>query len=73
MINVRSSVVRGFEYDPVTLQLSVEFNAGGVYRYDNVPHQLAVQLCWTAVTGASVGSFLNHNVFHAGFVFTKIK
>ena len=36
---IKSSNIKSTEYDTETKDLVIEFNNGGKYKYDNVPHQ----------------------------------
>ena len=53
--SVSSSDIRSIGYDAPTAVLEVEFNAGGVYRYFNVP----VHVHNNFMIAASHGQFLN--------------
>ena len=56
-----SSVIRHFEHDPKTRQLTVTFTTGRVYVYDDVPDAVA-----TALRAApSKGSFFNSQIRNA--------
>jgi lysyl-tRNA synthetase class 2 len=53
-----STVIRHFEHDPATRQLTVTFTTGRVYVYDNVPDEVAAALR----AAPSKGSFFNSQI-----------
>lgn len=55
---VQSSNVKAIGYDPITSQLRVEFNNGGVYNYEDVPAETYRGL----MASHSKGAFLAANI-----------
>ena len=53
-----STVIRHFEHDPATRQLTFTFTTGRVYVYDNVPDEVAAALR----TAGSKGRFFNSQI-----------
>lgn len=58
MIKPNSSQIAGYDYDPATKTLTVEFKSGGTYTYHDVPAEK-----FEAMQAApSVGSYLHANI-----------
>ena len=53
-----STVIRHFEHDPATRQLTVTFTTGRVYVYDNVTDEVAAALR----AAGSKGGFFNTKI-----------
>lgn len=53
-----STVIRHFEHDPATRQLTVTFTTGRIYVYDDVPDAVAAALR----TAGSKGAFFNSQI-----------
>ena len=58
MQHVVSSNLSAVGYKRETQTLYVEFNGGGLYRYDDVPEQVYIQL----MSAGSHGSFFARNI-----------
>lgn len=55
---IKSSALSGHHYDPQTRQMTVRFNSGATWQYDDVPHEK-----YEAFTGAaSPGSFFGTKI-----------
>ncbi|MDQ2954133.1 MAG: KTSC domain-containing protein [Pseudomonadota bacterium] len=53
-----STVIRHFEHDPATRQLTVTFTTGRIYVYDDVPDAVAAALR----AAPSKGAFFNSQI-----------
>jgi len=67
-----SSNITSYGYDPVTMELEVEFKSKGrtggpLYKYEQVPWSLVSELN----DAESKGSFIQQKVVRGGFKFTK--
>jgi len=64
---LNSSTVRGIGYLPDTQELFIEFSNGVIYKYNNVPENLYIDLLKLQVLGnmgtkSPVGKFINNHV-----------
>ena len=60
---VQSSSIASVGYDPVSRTLEVEFHNGHVYRYDDVPPDIADGLR----QATSLGTYFNEVIKKAGY------
>lgn len=56
--NVTSSNLRAYRYDKAAMALDIQFKNGSVYRYANVPMNIATKL----ETADSVGQYFSGNI-----------
>ena len=57
-LRMPSTVIRHFEHDPATRQMTVTFNTGRVYVYDDVPDAVAASMR----AAFSKGAFFNAEI-----------
>jgi len=53
-----SSVVRSYDYDPISRQLAVEFQSGRLYVYEDVPSEVFESM----KRAFSKGEFFNNHI-----------
>ncbi len=57
-MQVPSTVIRHFRYDPQSNRLVIVFQSGLQYVYENVPHSVHAELC----SASSRGAYFNRRI-----------
>ena len=60
MIPVASSNIAGYDYDPETRILQIQFTSGRVYQFKDVPENIVDEFS----TADSKGRYFNENIKH---------
>ncbi len=66
--NVKSSNIAKASFDGNTRTMQIEFTTGGVYAYDDVPHEVYNEMC----EAESVGRYFQANV-RGRFKYRKLR
>lgn len=65
---LQSTNLRSAGFDAETNTLEVEFNHGGIYQYQDVPHSKYLAL----LDAASHGTYFDKEIKKAGYAYNKI-